>query len=145
MAKIVLDGLADFAKAMAAIPEKMDVAARTITIQSAALIEARAKRNFEGSHSRGQAHVGGDRPNVVTGMLRRSITHDPVRKVGPWMWETTVGPTTVYGRRVELGYAGGTGRGRQKTGPFPFMEPAVSGADAQLRQIAIAQWAKALS
>ena len=145
MAKIVLDGLAEFAKAMAAIPEKMDIAARTITVQSAALIEARAKRNFEGSHARGMPHIGGNRPNVVTGNLRRSITHDPIHKVGPFTWETQVGPTAVYGRRVELGYAGGTCHGRQKTRPFPYLQPAQEGCEAQLRQIALTQWAKALS
>lgn len=144
MAKLVTTGWAEFEGVLAAMPKQIDAASRAALTQSAALIEARAKRNFIGSHARGMPHVGGNKPNVVTGNLRRSIlTTPPVRTGGLAGWMAKVGPTTVYGRRIELGYpGGGKGRGHQRTRPFPYLRPAVEGATWQLRNIALAHWAK---
>lgn len=145
MAVVITKGLTETATAIKTIAVKLDAAAKVIVTQSAALIEAEAKKNFVGSHKKGAPHVGGDRPNVVTGNLRRSITHDPVTRDGIGAWRTAVGPTAVYGRRVELGYTGGgSGRGHQATRPFPFLKPAVDGAEMQLTAIGLAGWARVL-
>ena len=146
MAQVVTTGLPDLLTAVKKAQAGYDAAARTIVIQSAAVIEDAAKRQFIGSHGPGEAHVGGDQPNVVTGTLRRSITHGPVLHTGLASWSTTVGPTTVYGRRVELGYlGGGGGRGHQTTRPFPFLGPGVRNSTTRMQVIAATQWARVAS
>lgn len=145
MATVITQGLTESLKALQGMQARADAAARVIVIQSAALLEAEAKRNFVGSHAKGEPHVGGDKPNVVTGMLRRSITHDRVERYGVGSWRTRVGPTAIYGRRVELGYPGGAGRGRQRTRPFPFMQPAVASTRMRMASIAATNWAKAFN
>lgn len=143
MAKIITTGWAETGRVLAAMPAALDAASRGAVVQSAALIEARAKRNFIGSHAKGQPHVGGDKPNVVTGMLRRSILTQGPTPLGAGVWMARVGPTAIYGRRVELGYSGGAGgRGHQRTRPFPYLRPAAEGATWQLRNIALAHWAR---
>ncbi len=146
MAKVVIEGLPEFRAAVGELKTRIDAASRVIVVQSAALIEARAKRNFSGSHRRGEPHTGGAQPNVVTGFLRRSITTDPVTRSGFGVWSTQVGPTAVYGRRIELGHGGGgKGRGRQRTRPFPYLGPAVDVTALQRQYVAVEQWAKAFS
>jgi hypothetical protein len=121
----------------------MDAASRTIAAAFATMMEVEAKNNFEGTHARGEPHVGGDKPNIVTGTLRGSITHSPV--VGGFgIWSTTVGTDVVYGRRVELGYPGGSGRGHAHTRPFPYLAPAAKTVEAKLEAIALAEFLKAL-
>lgn len=142
MAAVVTTGWTDLGRVLAAIPGDIDRASRVVLAKSAAVIEAGAKRNFIGSHARGEPHVGGDRPNVVTGMARRSILTTPLQRTGEGGWSTQVGPTVVYGRRLELGYPGGSGRGQHRTRPFPYLRPAVDDSQWQLRAIALAEWAK---
>ena len=122
-----------------------DAASRQIVVDSASLVERLAKKNFEGSHKRGQPHIGGAFPNVVSGTLKREITFDPVTQTGPGQYETKGGPRTVYGRRVELGYAGGSGgRGHQTTRAFPYFVPAVKEAQPQLTEIAAKRYRAAI-
>ena len=142
MFSIKVDGLKELGDAFAEMAAKADVAAKAIVAESVAVVEARAKANFHGSHARGEPHTGGSKPNVVTGMLRRSIGHEPIHRTGLATWETRSGPRTVYGRRVELGYTGGVGRGRQPTKPYPFFQPAVTGSQAQMGLIALRRWAQ---
>ena len=129
-------GLSEFRAAMDKVIAQADAAAKAIVTQGAASIEAAAKANFAGAHKKGQPHVGGDLPNVVTGTLRRSITHTSVVKVGLGTWGTTVGPTTVYGRRVELGFNGSKG--------YPFFGPAVEKNAKKLQDIAVKAWTAAI-
>jgi hypothetical protein len=142
MAQVVTKGWDDLGRVLAAMPADIDRAAKIVVTQSALLIEAEAKRNFIGSHSRREPHVGGNRPNVATGMLRRSILTVGPTSPAQGEWTAQVGPTAVYGRRVELGYPGGAGRGRQRTRPFPYLRPAVESSTWQIRSIALAQWAR---
>jgi len=62
--------------------------------------------------------VSGHPPMNRTGDLRRSITGEKFRE-GFATYSAIVGPTIVYGRRVELG--GGNWREGTR---FPYMEPA---------------------
>jgi hypothetical protein len=144
MARVVTRGLTETAAAIKGITVGLDEAARRIAVLDAALIESAAKRNFSGSHSIGEPHVGGDQPNVVTGALRRSIKSDPAMKTAGG-WSVKVGPTMIYGRRVELGYpGGGGGRGHQKTRPFPYLGPSVHKVEAQMFAVALAEWSRVL-
>lgn len=138
-------GLAEVRAALEKVTREADAASRVIVVKGAAMAESAAKKNFDGSHAKGQPHVGGDKPNVVTGNLRRSITHDPVVRIGVASYGTRVGPTVIYGRRVELGYqGGGGGRGHQTTRPFPYFGPAVAATAAPLNALAYKTWAEFL-
>ena len=105
-------GIREFEAAVAKIAAQADVAAKVAVVKIAAKVEAEAKANFEGSHKKGEAHVGGDKPNVVSGSLRRSIVSTPAERYGMWDYGIEVGPTLIYGRRVELEYG------------YKFMQPA---------------------
>lgn len=118
-----------------------DKATYMMVTQAAALAEAEAKHNFSGAHAKGEPHTGGNRPNIVTGTLRRSIRADPVRRLGFQEWGTHVGPRVIYGRRVELGYdRGGRGPGHQRTRPFPYFGPGVESARAQYAALVVRIW-----
>lgn len=111
------------------IAVRADLASKAIVSESAALVVAKAQRNFEGVRMRVKSstgkswsiypdrHVGGDKPNVVTGYLRRSIRMTPIIRLGRGDYVTKVGPNAIYGRSVELGYKGSKG--------YPFFVPAV--------------------
>lgn len=121
----VWTGVRELGSVLDRIAKEYDAQGRAALVAGAAIVEKAAKANFEGAHHKGQPHVGGDKPNIVTGTLRRSISFDTPHKLGPGEWATTVAPHVIYARRVELGYPGGHGRGRQKTRAFPYFEPAV--------------------
>jgi hypothetical protein len=119
----------------------MSVIARMTVTRAAARVEAVAKKNFEGAHKRGEPHVGGASPNVVSGTLRRSITRTQVFRLGETDWGTKVGPATVYARRIELGYpGGGHGPGHQRTRAFPYFKPAVDKVIPEFHDIAAETW-----
>ena len=140
-----VEGLGDFNKAVAAMQRRIANAGRGIVSESLAVVERAAKKNFEGSHPPGFPHVGGSKPNVVTGHLRRGIRTTPVRRVSPFTWEGEVGPTAVYGRRIELGYpGGGSGPGHQRTRPFPYLKPGADASHARIREVAVKRWTKAI-
>lgn len=126
------DGLAAFEASIARIADEADAAARQIVTQSAALMEAKAKSNFSGSHKRGQPHEGGDKPNIVTGTLRRSIRSEPVTRHGFADYGTSVSPRTVYARRVELGYRGSKG--------YPYFGPAARDVKPAIDALAARTW-----
>jgi hypothetical protein len=113
-----------------------DAGAREIVAKSAAVMEAAAKANFSGSHKKGQPHVGGEQPNIVTGSLRRSIRSDPLTRYGPGDYGTRVGPRMIYGRRVELGLGG--------KGAYPFFNPAAKSSQPKFEAIAAEVWRKFL-
>lgn len=112
--------------------EQANLAARTVVEGSAAIAERAIKANFDGSHSKGQPHTGGNKPNIVSSTLRRSIRASDVEGVGFGEWRASVGPTTVYGRRIELGYPGGPGVGHAHTRAFPYVRPGADTARAPI-------------
>lgn len=141
-----VEGLEAFSRAVAAMQRRIDGAGRGIVAEGLAVVERAAKGNFEGSHPPGFPHVGGSKPNVVTGNLRRSIRSTPARRAGVASWEGETGPTTVYGRRIELGYpGGGTGPGHQRTRPFPYLKPAADDSHKRLQAVAVKRWARAIA
>lgn len=98
------------------------------------VIEKQAKINASaGAHRYGTPTPArpGTGPAVISGNLRRSITHSPVALVGPSVWETRVGtavgfypgyggksrtPANKYGYYLEHGLRGGA--------TYPFLGPA---------------------
>lgn len=141
-----VDGLEAFNRAIAAMQRRLDAAGRGIVAEGLAVVERAAKGNFEGSHPPGFPHVGGNRPNIVTGNLRRSIRSTPAHRTGVASWAGETGPTAVYGRRIELGYpGGGSGPGQQRTRAFPYVKPAADDSHKRLRAVAAKRWAKAVT
>lgn len=100
----------------------------------ALVIEKQAKINASaGSHAYGTPTPAsrGTGPAVISGTLRRAITHEPVRLLGPGHWQTKVGtatgfypsygggrrtPANKYGYYLEHGLRGGA--------TYPFLLPA---------------------
>lgn len=132
---IAWDGLKAFTGAFDRLSAEADLAAKEIVTKGAAMVEKAAKANFEGSHDRKvHGHVGGgDKPNVVTGDLRRSIRADPVVRTGAGAWATRVYPRMVYARRVELGWNG--------KGKYPYFTPGYDQVKPQIEALARATWA----
>ena len=121
-------GLGPFKDAITKLVTHADDTMRSAVAEGAHLIEAEAKNQFAGSHKRGEPHVGGSKPNVVTGALRRSIhVVGPVRMgMG---WEAEVGPSIVYARAIELGL-------RQAPSiKYPYFAPGVREAMPKVRAL----------
>jgi hypothetical protein len=128
---------------MTALDRAADAGTRETLTVLGALTTHEAQNNFSGSHAKGQPHTGGDKPNVVTGYLRRSITMKPVIPVGPGLYETEVGIGAKYGRRVENGFTGSDSIGRKYNQPaFPFFDPAVKKTLDKAEETAAAIYAK---
>ena len=137
-------GVAEVRAALEKVAAEAAAASREIVAKSAALVEAEAKKNFEGSHAKGQPHSGGSKPNVVSGDLRRSIRHEPVEPDG-FGYKTRVGPGMVYGRRVELGFTGTDSKGRHyNQPPYPYFRPAVESTAPKLELLAAEVWRRFL-
>lgn len=135
-------GMDEVMARLSAMTAQASAAAKVAAVGAASIVEAKAKANFEGSHSKGKPHVGGDKPNVVTGTARRSIVTDPVESVALGEFLTRVGPTVVYGRRLELGWPGSSGRSHQHTRAFPYFDPAVADTQPEVAEFAAQTWAK---
>lgn len=79
------------------------------------MIERQAKINASvGRHKAGTPTpaVQGAGPSVITGTLRRSI-HTQIEPGGLGTWTARIGPSAIYGRRVELEF------------DYPYMRPAL--------------------
>lgn len=129
-------GVSELLAALTKVGGEAEVASRLIVSRGSALVEREAKSNFQGSHPRNSPHVGGVLPNVVSGDLRRSIMSTPVVRTGPFSYAAMVGPTAVYGRRVELGMGGSQG--------YPFFIPAVQKVKPLLSAMAVSTWRETL-
>jgi HK97 gp10 family phage protein len=113
-----------------------DMASKVILAKSAAVVITKAQHNFEGAHKKGQPRVEGDKPNIVTGYLRRSIVMSPIFRFGIADYAVKVGPTAIYGRSVELGYK------TQKA--YPYFVPGVNDSTPEIGRIAAETWGAAL-
>lgn len=129
-------GIPEFAAALTRTVERASAEARAAVAEAAGELEKAAKQNASGRPG----------PNVVTGTLRRSITHDPITPWGVGGWQTKVGPTVIYGRRIELGFHGVDSIGRNyNQGPFPYFAPAFESVRTRIPAIYAKHWAAALS
>ncbi|MFE5868819.1 hypothetical protein ACFQ6V_09215 [Streptomyces roseifaciens] len=103
---------------------------RTVLSQLANAIERQAKVNASvGAHRRGTPTPAspGTGPAVISGTLRRSITHTPVVPFGI-SWETKVGTgvgfTPPYGRTPSSRYGLYLETGLKNGAVYPFLQPA---------------------
>jgi hypothetical protein len=126
---VVFSGLEEALAALALIPQRAKAATHGGVEMAAHAMEAEAKGNAP----------------VVTGTLRRSIyTEGPMSDGADVL--ARVGPTVVYGRRVELGFSGADSLGRvYNQEGRPYMRPAYEAILPQLAEIMRAAWASALA
>lgn len=122
-------GLAEFHAAMDKIIAGAEEATRGAVAEAAHLIEAKAKENAP----------------VVTGTLRRSIVVTGPVPTGHGSFSATVGPTVIYGRRIELGFHGtdSIGRHYDQSG-HPYFQPGFDSAKAEMPAIFERHWAEGM-
>lgn len=121
-------GEAEFNAALDAMVARVEVAGRKLPMEAALLIQASAQQVASSGIF---AHP--------TGTTKRSIRSEPG---GDGAY---VGPTTVYSRRLELGFDGADSRGRvyhQK--PRPFLKPGWSEALPGVIRLARRRFATAI-
>ncbi len=101
--RVTFEGVSDTIAAIQAWADRTKVATLRGTEKSGEFLQSAARSNFVGTHPYSYPHVGGDRPNIVSGQLQESIVPTPVMPEGDGRYTIYVGPTTVYGRIIELG------------------------------------------
>ena len=124
-------GVTEFKAALDRTVAGASAGARAAVTEAAHTVQRKAMDNASGAPG----------PDVVTGSLRRGIQVTAVRPWGVGGWQTTVGPTMIYSRRIDLGYHGTDAVGRVYTqAPKPYFTPAWSSTD--LREIYVRNWRK---
>lgn len=96
--------------------------------------EAKIRAGAGGRHKAGTPTPAttGDGPAIITGTLRRSIHVDGPHRLGLGTYEASVGPSVIYGRRVELEYN------------YPYLSPALAQvSDTLLPELARKWWGSA--
>jgi len=83
---------------------------------------------------------------VKTGTLRRSERVDNVIALGAGTWRSQTAPTTVYGRRIDIGFNGTDSLGRHyhQTGRF-YVEASVRDSEDELGALHYRVMAEAVS
>lgn len=140
-------GLPEFRRALSQIKADVEKATEAIVVEGAHLLEATAKANFAGSHSRKERHVGGSMPNVVTGAARASIYVQGPTKSGLGAYSADIGPSTVYSRALELGQISHHAWGHPATihiPGYPYFGPAYDVVAPQYPDIAARRWGEAI-
>lgn len=136
-------GLREAQAAFVKVGAEVDQATRETVQTATKQFLSDAKGGFEGAHKRGEPHVGGHKPNIVTGNLRRSILASPIDHVGMGEYRTKVSPSMVYARRVELGFEGPDSLGRNyHQPPYAYMGPALDKLHDTLPALMATNWKK---
>ncbi len=147
MAAVSWSGIREAVAALHSLNTRVDSAGRASTVEVAAEVERAAKNNFEGAHKRNEPRVpnSSNKPNIVTGRLRGSIRSTGVQRLAGG-WTSAVGPTVVYGRRVELGFKGTDSIGRKYNQPaYPYFGPGVKEVRLRVAAISTRNWAAAIN
>ncbi|MGN6724113.1 MAG: hypothetical protein ACTHJM_16015 [Marmoricola sp.] len=136
--RFAVRGLGDLEAALTRGMGQAALAARSNVELLALDLIKEAQANFSGSHAKGRPHISSANgyPNVVTGTLRRSIQSDGIKAIGPAIYSTRVGPSTVYARAIELGNP------RSRSGAYPYFGPAAKRVRAKAGAIATANWSR---
>lgn len=122
-------------EAFRALAARFDIVGFKTVRDASALVERSAKKNFQSRKGGRNDPATPPRPTLRTGNLRNSIHSSPPERRGGSTWSAKVGPTLMYGRRVELGFDGMvsgyvTKRGtvvqsyHATTRKFPYLAPA---------------------
>jgi len=143
MVSMHIIGLSEFQAAFIKVGAQADQAAKASVQEGTKYFLNQAINGFEGSHAAGEPHVGGNKPNVVTGNLRRSLKAQGIEHIGIGEWSGTAGPSMAYARRVELGAKGPDSLGRiMNSRPFPYVQPAYDELQKKLPSIVATNWTK---
>lgn len=123
-------GLSEFSRALDDIVARANVATRAAVAEAAHLIEAEAKK----------------RAPVETGTLRRSIRVEGPKAESLAVYSARIGPTVIYGRRIELGFRGSDSLGRvYNQAGQPYLRPAFESVNDRLAEIFRRSWSKAIA
>ena len=152
---IIIRNVKEFDKGVEEMIARVNRASEVIVRQGGQVVARESKKIFLGSPTKkgpngrgkgqqGQKSPSWPRPTNRTGHLRDSIRVE-VRNRGDNAWESTIGPTTIYGRRVELGGTSRTNGHTIVTRPFPYMEPGFETSKPELRAIYRKVWTEAVS
>jgi hypothetical protein len=152
---VIIRNVKEFDKSVEEMIARVNRASEVIVRQGGQVVAREAKKIFLGSPTKkgpngrgkgqqGQKSPSWPRPTNRTGHLRDSIRVE-VRNRGDNAWESTIGPTTIYGRRVELGGTSRTNGHTIVTRPFPYMEPGFEASKPELRAIYRKVWTEAVS
>jgi hypothetical protein len=157
--EIRVDGVKEFGRAIMAMNVRANEAMRKFVVEGGRIVTKNARREFttvvenaqgvQGVLERGlRAGVGrrivrrgrnlsgaGGPPHIRSGTLARSIQTRDVKQEGFGRWTSNTGPTTVYGRRVELGFRGVDAKGRHFDEPKPFHPYLAPGLKASMTQL----------
>lgn len=126
-------GVDDMFAFMDRFEQAADDATKQLVATASLRLVREAQGNFSGSHARGEPHVGGSKPNIVSGDLRRSIKADIITRYAKANYGTIVAPRMIYGRRVELGFQGSPA--------YPYFGPAATKLRPQFQRDAADIWA----
>ena len=122
---VYVDGISDFDEGLELLKARIDAAALAFVTLGGQIIADAAKLEFEGGSSAAPWQGPNfPKPTAHTGFLRNSIRVDKIYRAEEGVWASDTGPTTVYGRRIELGYTGVGHWPYFTTRPFPFLAPA---------------------
>jgi hypothetical protein len=126
---IRFEGLPAWNAAVDGLIERGNLAAREVVTKGAEVV----------------ANHGKQEAPVKEGTLRRGIVRTKLEEFGPAAWLAEVGPTAVYGRRVDLGFHGtdALGRNYDQAGN-PYWERAQGGSEAELADLYYDIFARAL-
>ena len=129
-------GLREFGAALTRVSAEADAGSKRAIGRAGAEVVKVAQENASGDPG----------PEVVTGTLRRGIRMTPVHRAGPIGWQTEVGPTVIYSRRIDLGFKGEDALGRiYSQEPKPYFTPAWEKVVRTLPGIYAEEWAKAFT
>jgi len=134
---IVWHGLTEFDVALEGLVDRAQAASREAVVEAAHAAELAMKQHAGegGRHAQGTptpATPGGG-PAVISGTLRRSIRVGEIQPFGVTGYSAKVGPTAIYGRRVELEY------------DYPYTGPGLHDVLPLLPEIYARVWGKAIS
>ena len=138
-----VSGVDNVARYLETQTAKLDMAARNIVQKGGLIIANHAKDEFKGDGL--SPDINYPHPTNRTHNLRNSIKVLDVKREALGSWSSKTGPTKIYGRRVELGYPGGEGRGHARTRAFPYMGPGFEKSRGELKELYSYEWRKALS
>ena len=145
MAGWVVSGVSGLDDQLDKLIVAVDEATRVGITASAHVIEGNAKASFGPAHAKGTPKTVFDKPQSITGDLRRSIEVTEVFKTRMTQWTARIAPQMAYGRRIELGFAGEDSMKRVYDQPaYPYMEPGVRKSTSTIETLLTNAWQRAL-
>lgn len=132
--KLSWHGVPEFNRNLDQLVEDAQRAGRAFVEQGGHIVEKSIKRRAGegGRHAKGTPTPAskGSGPAVISGTLRRSVIPGPVLQTSRTRFEGKIGPTAIYGRRVELEYG------------YPYVGPGLDDVIGKLRYLAVQLWSR---